>query len=145
MIAPFMMAQEKRTPPTPAEMAQHHVEHLTNALGLNATQQEQAKTILTASATSESTLRNAERTAHQALEAAIKSNNTAVIQQQSAILGQLMGQSILAQSTSFAALYQILTPEQQTKALEMHKMMGMHGHGGPGMHGHDGPPPASEQ
>jgi Spy/CpxP family protein refolding chaperone len=145
MIAPIMMAQEKRTPPTPTEMAQHQVQHLTNALSLTATQQEQAQNIFTQSATAESTLRTNERAAHQALEAAIKANNTAVIQQQSAILGQLMGQSILSQATAHAALYQILTPEQQAKMLEMHKGMGMHGPGGPGMHGHDGPPPAPEQ
>jgi Spy/CpxP family protein refolding chaperone len=83
------------------------------------------------------------RTAHQNLQAAIQKNDTAAIEQISNNIGSLMGQMTAAHAKAEAALYQTLTPEQQTKLheLESHHRGGpggMHGFGGPG-----GPPPGS--
>ena len=57
------------------------------------------------------------KTAHLALNDAVKSNNTVGIEQLSTTMGNLRAQLTLAQSKARAAFYQILTPEQRT-ALE---------------------------
>src|SRR5947209_7837341 len=99
LAAPMLMAQNETatkawTPPSPQEMAQKHVQHMTEALSLTADQQEKATTILTQQATQTQGLHAQEKAAHQALEAAIKANNAGIIQQQSAVLGQLTAQRI---------------------------------------------------
>ncbi|MBV9670574.1 MAG: Spy/CpxP family protein refolding chaperone [Acidobacteriales bacterium] len=144
LAAPMLLAQTDAktwTPPSPQEMAQHHVQHLTEALSLTPDQQQKATAILTESATKTTALHENEKAAHQALAAAVKANNAGIIQQQAAVLGQLETQRIIAESMAHAALYQILTPEQQAKADQLHKDhmgMGMH-------HGPHGVPPAPQQ
>jgi Spy/CpxP family protein refolding chaperone len=123
------------TPPTPAMMAQHQVQRFTTLLTLTPAQVEQATTFFTAEATSRQNSRASEHTAHQALEAAVKANDTATIQSTSATLGQMETEAILAHSTARAQFYNILTADQKAKfgELEEEHMMGGPGRGGPPM------------
>ena len=137
LAAPMMLAQDtatqpKRTwtPPTPQQMAQRHVEHMTDALSLTPDQAEKATAIMTNQATQTQGLHQQMKAAHEALETAVKANNAAAIQQQSLIIGNLTAQEVHSQSLAHAAIYQILTPEQQQKAQQM---LRDHGPMGPGM------------
>lgn len=135
----FVMAQH-RTPPDPAEMMQHHIDHLTKMLSLTPAQQQQATTIFNEAANNATTVHDQLRTAHQALQTAIQKNDTATIEQTSNTIGSLTAQMTAAHAKAEAALFQTLTPEQQTKFTQMqsHHGPGMHEHGGPG-----GPPPGA--
>jgi Spy/CpxP family protein refolding chaperone len=121
------------TPPSPATMAQHEVQRYTTLLTLTPAQVEQATTYFTAEATARQNARASERTAHQALEAAIKANDSAVIQSTSTTLGQMSAEGIAAHSVARAQFYAILTAEQKTKydQLEQEHMMGGEFHGPP--------------
>jgi hypothetical protein len=129
----FQMAQAQtpHTPPTPAQMAQHQVQRYTTLLSLNSAQVEQATTFFTAEATSRGNARATERTAHQALDAAIKANDTATIKSTAATLGQMNGEMMTAHALAEAQFYAILEADQKTKftALEHEHMMGGPGRG----------------
>ena len=93
-LLPMAQAQTPpHTPPTPAAMAQHQVQRYTTLLSLTPAQVEQATTIFTTEATAQQNSRASERAAHQAMEAAIKSNDTATIQSTATTLGQMKGES----------------------------------------------------
>jgi hypothetical protein len=132
----FQMApgQTPHTPPTPAQMAQHQVQRYATLLSLNSAQVEQATSIFTAEATSRGNARDTERTAHQALEAAIKANDTATIKSTATALGQMNGEMMAAHSLAAAQFYALLDADQKTKfaELEHEHMMGGPEHG-PGM------------
>lgn len=140
----FVVAQHGN-PPDPAQMVQQHVEHLTKMLSLTAQQQQQATTLLTQVVNNGKAVHDQMRTAHENLNAAIKNNDTAAIEQISNTIGNLTAQQTVTHAKAMATFYQTLTPDQQSKFIEMvHDGMGMgmgggmmmHGHGGPG-----GPPP----
>jgi Spy/CpxP family protein refolding chaperone len=129
-LATMAQAQSPHTPPTPANMAAHQVQRYTTLLSLTPAQVEQATTILTAEATARQNSRATDRTAHQALEAAIKANDTATIQSTSTALGQMEGEHMAAHSLARAQFYAILTADQKTKYSELeeeHMMGGEHG------------------
>jgi Spy/CpxP family protein refolding chaperone len=133
-LAPFVQAQNApHTPPTPAAMAQHQLERFTTLLSLSPAQVEQATTLFTAEATARESARSSEHTAHQALEAAIKANDTAAIQSSANTLGQLETASLTAHATARAQFYALLTADQKSKldALEGEHMMGRPEHGPP--------------
>jgi Spy/CpxP family protein refolding chaperone len=132
-LFPMVQAQTPHTPPSPAQMAQHQVQRYTTLLSLNPAQVEQATTFFTAEASAHSNARANERTAHEALEAAIKSNDKETIQSTAATLGQMSGEMLAAHSLTRAQFYAILTAEQKTKfsELEEEHMMGGPGHGPP--------------
>jgi Spy/CpxP family protein refolding chaperone len=122
-------------PPDPATMAQHRVQFLTNQLSLTSQQQQQALTIFTSAATTQSTMHDSMKTAHDSLRTAIKANDANGIAQAANTIGNLTAQATVTQAKAEAALYAILTPDQQTKfgQLESH---------GPGMRaGGHGPMP----
>ena len=143
---------QKRTPPTPAEMAQRRVDHLTKRLSLTAAQQAQALTIFTSAAASAATLHDNAKAAHDALQTAITSNNTAAIDQNTATIGNLAAQAANIRAKAAAAFYQILTPDQQTQFGQVMdrgrggfgERVGRHGHGGMGFR-HAPPPGAPQQ
>ncbi len=60
------------TPPTPEQMIERRIQMLTTLLTLDATQQQQAKTIFTNAATASQALREPSKAAHDALQAAVK-------------------------------------------------------------------------
>ena len=131
-LLPMAQAQTSpHTPPTPAMIAQHQVQRYTTLLSLNANQVEQATTIFTTEATTAQNSRTTEHAAHQAMETAIKGNDTAAIQSTSATLGQISGERENAHALARAQFYAILTADQKTKysQLEEEHMMGGFGHG----------------
>ena len=136
-----LSAQTERTPPTPAQIAQHEVSRYTTLLSLTSEQEAQATTLFTEEATTAEPLRVSERTNHKTLEAAIKSADMGLIQSTATTLGTLQGEMTAVRALTEAKFYATLTADQKTKfaALE-------HGpHGGPHGEGRGGPPPAPEQ
>ncbi len=123
------LAGTAHQPPSPAEMAAHHVKKLTTLLSLTSAQQQQATTIYTGAATAEQPLHANEKQSRQALHAAIKSNDTATIDQLSNSMAQSMAQSMSTRAKADAAFYQILTAEQQAKFSDLESQ---HMLGGPG-------------
>jgi Spy/CpxP family protein refolding chaperone len=117
-----------------ARMVQHRVAYLTTVLTLTSAQQAQVTTILTNAATNQSTIHTSMKTAHTNLQTAIRSNDTAAMEQAANSIGTLTGQETLAHAKTEAAIYQVLTPEQQTK---MAQLDAEGHHGGRGF----GPPP----
>jgi Spy/CpxP family protein refolding chaperone len=131
-LLPMAQAQTTpHTPPTPAVISQHHVQRYSTLLTLNANQVEQATTIFTTEATTAQNARTTEHSAHQAMETAIKANDTAAIQSTSATLGQISAERENAHALARAQFYAILTADQKTKysQLEEEHMMGGFGHG----------------
>lgn len=59
----------------------------------------------------------------QALKTAVQSNNTGEIQKLSAREGHEIGKLVAIRSSAAAKVYQSLTPDQQTKAEALHRMM----------------------
>jgi Spy/CpxP family protein refolding chaperone len=108
------------TPPDPATMAQHQVERLTTLLNLTTAQASQATTIFSNAATATATLQTNLHTDRTALQAAVKSNSAATIDQLSTAIGTVEGQILAAQSKADAAFYAILTSDQQTKLDSLH-------------------------
>ena len=108
LAAPILAAQSETegknwTPPSPQQMAQRHVEHMTNALGLNSEQQQKITTILTQQATAGQAIRQQEKLAHEALATAIKTNNQGTIQQQAVVIGNLTAQRVQSEALTHAA------------------------------------------
>jgi Spy/CpxP family protein refolding chaperone len=79
-------------------------------------------------------------TAQQNLQAAVQKNDMGAIEQASNTIGNLVGQMTMAHSKADAAMFQILSPDQQSKFTQMqsHHGWGIRGHGRPG-----GPPPGA--
>ena len=126
-LMPLAQAQSPHTPPSPAAMAQHEVERYTTLLSLTPTQVEQATTLFTTEATARQSSHDTGRAAHQALEAAIKANDTAAIQSTATSLGQMEGEHLAAHSLARAQFYAILTADQKAKYAELeegHRMGG---------------------
>lgn len=114
------------TPPSPADQAQREVKYLSTVLSLTTAQQEQAKTIYISSATSEQTIHSSMRQAHEALRTAVKNNDTAGIDEAANTIGLLTAQLESARAKADAALYQLLTADQQAKLSDLQNQ-----HGGP--------------
>jgi Spy/CpxP family protein refolding chaperone len=124
-----VQAQPPHTPPTPAQTAEHRVAHYTTLLSLSAAQEEEATTLFTAEAASEATLRASERTEHEALDSAVKSDDSSAIQQAASTLGQLNGQLTSLHATADAKFYASLSADQKAKFEELEKGRGMRGPG----------------
>ena len=122
-------------PHDPAAMAQRHIQFLTNQLGLDQQQQQQATTIFTNAASSEASMHANMKTAHESLQTAIKNNDQNAISQAATNIGNLTSQSIANHAKAEAAFYQILRPDQQEKWTQLRSKWGGHGHRG------FGPPP----
>jgi Spy/CpxP family protein refolding chaperone len=132
-LLPMALAQtpSAHTPPSPAVIAQHEVQRYTTLLTLSSTQVEQATTFFTTEATTRQNARASEKAAHQALQAAIKSGDTATIQSSSTTLGQIEGEGISAHALAQSQFYGILNADQKTKfgELEQEHLMGGPGRG----------------
>ncbi len=125
------------TPPDPAKMIEMRVNRLATELSLTDDQKAQATKIFTDAQTASEAARAAMRTAREGLPAAIKSNNTATIDQLSRDIGGATTDLTSVESKAQAAFYAILTPDQQAK-YDSFAHRGPGGPGGPGM----GPGPA---
>jgi Spy/CpxP family protein refolding chaperone len=127
-------------PPDPAKMAQHRIDFLTTMLNLTPAQQTQATQLFTNAEQGQVTTMQNMRTAHDALQTAVKNNDTAAIDQAATTIGNLSAQMTAAHAKADAAFLQILTPDQQAKFLQLqHRGPGMRMHGpGPGGPAPDG-------
>ncbi len=114
----------------PAARIDHRVNMMSTVLTLNSSQQTQLRTILTNESTTESGFHTSMKAAHTNLKTAIQSNDTASIEQIATQIGNITAQSIASHAKAEAAIYQLLTPEQQTKAAQLPELLG--GPGGPG-------------
>lgn len=145
LAAPAMFAQTADTAAAPpsggnrgTHMVQHRLNYLTTVLSLTPAQQTQVKGVLTSAATGRASTHASMMTAHTTLQTAIHSNDAASMEQASNTIGTLMAQELLARSKTEAAIFQLLTPEQQTKMTQLESM----GHrGGRGFGGPEGPGP----
>lgn len=131
-----LLAQKIGPPPTSAQMVSHQVSRLTSLLTLTSAQQTQLSTILTEEQTALSTARESMRAAHKALQTSIETNDTAAIATQATQIGALTTQQVQAHAIAQAALFALLTPDQQTK----YKLLMPTGPGGFEGPGPSGPP-----
>jgi Spy/CpxP family protein refolding chaperone len=111
-------------------------------LTLTTAQQAQATTIYTTEQTALSGLNTSRQTAQTALQTAIKANDLTGIMTQATQIGSLTTQQVEDQAKAEAALYAILTTDQQTKYNQLHSV-GLGGRGGPGRGGFGGPGPGN--
>ena len=109
-----------------AHMVQHRVAYLTTVLSLTSAQQTQVTNILTNAQMNRSTAHTSMKTAHTNLQNAIRSNDAAAMEQAANSLGTLAAQEALAHAKTEAAIYQVLTPDQQTKMTQL-EAEGHHG------------------
>ena len=117
------------TPADPAAAVQRQVAFLTTLLTLTAGQVTQATTIFTTAINAITPLQTNIATARTALAAAIKTNATATIDQQSTTIGNLTGQITAIDSKADAAFYALLTADQKAKL----DQLGADGFGGRGL------------
>jgi Spy/CpxP family protein refolding chaperone len=128
------------TAPDPATQVANQVARLTTLLDLTTAQAAQATSIFTAAQTASATLETTLDTDRTSLQAAIKSNTTATIDQLAAAIGTIEGQLLDIRSKADAAFYAMLTTAQQTKFGSIGGPGGTGGFGGPGGRGR-GPRP----
>jgi Spy/CpxP family protein refolding chaperone len=121
-----------KSPPTAAQITAHQVARLTTLLALNTEQQTQATAIFTTEQTAMSSLFPSIQAAHKALQAAVKTQDTAAITTLAAQIGTLTTQEVQARATAQAAFYAILSADQQTKYDQLPQGGGFGGRGGPG-------------
>jgi Spy/CpxP family protein refolding chaperone len=96
-------------------------QQMMQALNLTATQHQQAKTIFDVASQKAQPIRQEMRQNREALYAAIKANNTSEIERLSSQQGELQGKVVAIRSEAMAKFYAILTPEQRTKADQIHQ------------------------
>ena len=95
-------------------------EQMMQALNLTTAQKQQAKTIFGDARQKAEPIRQEMRQNREALYAAVKANNTSQIERLSSHQGELQGKALAIRSEAMAKFYAILTPEQRTKADQMH-------------------------
>jgi len=134
LLTSLALAQTANNPPSTATRIQHRVNFLTTVLSLTTAQQQQATTIFTNAANSNAGLQASFKTARQQMKTAVQNNDTATIDSTATTIGNLVAQMAATKAKAYAAFYQILTPDQQTKAAQLQSQMGgRFGHKGPGM------------
>jgi Spy/CpxP family protein refolding chaperone len=122
------------TPPDPAQLIQMRVDRLAELLSLTDQQKTAVTKILTDAETSSQAARTDMKNNRTALDAAVKKSDANAIQNASLAIGTATGQLTAIQGNADAAIYKLLTPDQQAKFDQM-----PHGFGGPGGMGGPGP------
>ena len=103
---------------------QLNMDHVSAALNLTETQKTQAEAIFEKAKVAAQPIREELRTNREKLSAASKANaSDAEIQRLATEQGRLMGKLIAIHTEARAKFYQLLTPEQRTKADQMHEQM----------------------
>ena len=101
--------------PKTANKQTRYVNTLTALLSLTSGQQEQVASIYSAAATAGAPIGAGLKAARKTLNAAVKNNDTNAIAQAAASLGALTGQHIANGAKANAAIFQVLTSDQQAK------------------------------
>ena len=136
------------TPPDPATVVANRVARLTTLLTLTTAQASQATTIFTNAQTAITPLQTGITGYRTSLQAAVKTNSTAIIDQLSASIGTATGQITAIQNKADAAFYALLTAAQQTTLTSAGGGFGGgfgSGRGGPGGSGGFGRGPGDGQ
>jgi Spy/CpxP family protein refolding chaperone len=123
-------------PHNPAGMIEHRLNRMNAVLTLNSAQQTQIRTILTNEQATETGFHTSMKAAHTNLKTAIQSNDAASIEQLSNQIGTITAQSVASHAKAEAAIYALLSSEQQTKAQQVPELIGEGGPGGLGGFGH---------
>jgi len=127
--------QGNGTPPSPEQMIERRIEHLTVLLTLTPSQQTLAKTIFTDEGNAATALRTQMEQAQANLRTAVDSRlSDAQIDAAAAQVGLVHGQMAAIRGKAQAKFSGILTPEQRDKLTKLHP-----GPGGPGGFGLGGP------
>jgi len=130
LALPHAIAQNG--PPDPAEMVKMRVERMNDTLKLNKDQQKKIQSIYMDAQKANQEVMGGMREANQSIAAAIKSNDTNAMSQAANTVGTLTAQMTVNNAKAEAAVYALLTPDQQSK----YQPMGMGGRGmgmgGPG-------------
>jgi len=99
---------------------QRHLQHLAQALNLSDSQKQQARTIFQQARESAQPVRQELKQNRESLASAAKANKSdAEIQKLSDEQGRLLGHLVAIRTEASAKFYQILTPEQRSKADQM--------------------------
>jgi|SwirhirootsSR2_FD_contig_61_3016437_length_953_multi_3_in_0_out_0_2 Spy/CpxP family protein refolding chaperone len=106
-----------KIPKTDAKRAKY-IRSLSGALSLSAGQQQQVDEIFANALNARATLRASLKIARHNLHNAVKRMDTALIEPLSAMVGNLKAQLLAAGASANAALYRLLTPEQQAKLIQ---------------------------
>jgi Spy/CpxP family protein refolding chaperone len=101
--------------PKSAAKQTRYLNSLAALLSLSPAQRLQAAAIFTNASGTRASVRSNLKAARKALKDAVKSNDTGGIAQASNALGVLTGQYIASGAAANAAVFQLLTPDQQTK------------------------------
>src|SRR5580765_323479 len=127
LAAGMALAQAPAARPAPQKAPFRHPmfghEQMMQALNLSAAQKQQSKTIFDDARQKAEPIRQEMRQNREALHAAVKANNASEIERLSKHQGDLQGKALAIRSGAMAKFYAILTPEQRTKADEMHSRM----------------------
>jgi len=127
MAAGMAFAQGTSPSPSPnppaarRNLMRQHIQRMEQQLNLTETQKTQAKSIFDNARTTAQPIRQQLRENHQALMSAAKAQDDSQIQQLSAKQGKLEGQLVAIRTEAFSKFYAMLTPEQRTKADQMHQ------------------------
>jgi len=103
------------TTPNQHRRGQHRLDQFMSNLNLSDTQRTQVKSIFQEARQSAMPIRQQLRETRKSLHAAIKTDNTAQIQQLAGTEGSEFGQLAAVRSMAFAKAYQKLTPDQKSK------------------------------
>lgn len=106
-----------KIPKNAAKQAKY-LNSLSALLSLTSAQQVTAAAIFTNAATTRVSVKSSLKAARKALKDAVNSNDTGAMAQASTALGVLTGQHIANGAAANAAVYQLLTPAQQTRLLQ---------------------------
>src|SRR5215472_15625895 len=130
LAAGLAFAQTPTTPPTTSNRpASSHLrraemhERMMRELNLSASQKEKAKTIFDQARDQAKPLREQLRQDREAMEAAVKADDTAKIRTLAGKVGKTQGELTAIRSESMAKFYATLTPEQKAKADQLHQQM----------------------
>jgi hypothetical protein len=107
--------------PKNANKQAKYLSSLTVLLSLSPAQQQQAAAILSNASSTRASLHASIKAARRALGGSVQSNDMGGMSQTSTAIGALMAQYVSNGAAANAALFQILTPGQQTK---MSQLMG---------------------
>ena len=123
-------AVAQNRPPDPAQMVDMRVERMNENLKLNKDQQRKIKSLYMDAQKANMEVMGGMREANQAIAAAVKNNDTSAMSQAANTIGTLTAQMTVNNAKAEAAVWAVLTPDQQAKYQPM-----VGGMGGMGMRG----------
>jgi Spy/CpxP family protein refolding chaperone len=114
VVSSYAGVKSYYTMPKSATKQSKYLTFLTAYLSLTSSQSSQIAAIMSQAAATEQSIHQSLKTARQNLALAVKYNDTANISQAATAMGSLAAQRHTAGANANAALYQVLTAEQQT-------------------------------